>query len=252
MNLAILQARFSSSRLPGKVLADINGLPMIIRQINRVRKATLIDRIIVATSDQNSDDKLVGILKSFDIDFYRGDLNNVASRFLQLIEKYNPSNIIRLTGDCPLIDPEIIDLVVGSHKANNAEYSSNTLNPTYPDGLDVECFKPGPFLKLVADNPSPTELEHVTYGLYTRTNFCQLNSVVQETDYSNLRWTVDVEEDLNFVRKIYKNFKGMEDSFSQEDILSFLNSNLELNRTDASMKRNAGLFNTNVSQMDNE
>jgi spore coat polysaccharide biosynthesis protein SpsF len=241
MKLAILQARLTSRRFPGKVLKDINGEPMIIRQLNRVRNSKLLEQIIVATSINSSDDELVGVLEKHNIKYFRGDLDDVASRFVAIINELSPSMVIRLTADCPLIDPNIIDLVIQKHLESGAEYTSNTLNPTFPDGLDVECFDPKILLKLYGENPTSIECEHVTYGLYTRTNFCKKYSVEQIVDYSKLRWTVDIPDDLEFVKNIFENFSGSVDTFSQEDVLKFLDENPNLHRTEASLKRNSGL-----------
>lgn len=241
MNLAILQARVSSSRLPGKVLADIQGKPLIIREIDRINQSKLIGGVIVATSEEPSDDQLADVLKEFGVSFFRGSLNNVLSRFTQIITDLNPSCVIRLTADCPLIDPEIIDLVIEAHSQSGADYTSNTLKPTYPDGLDVECFKPKILLKLASDNPTNMESEHVTYGLYTRQGYCVLNSVEQDVDLSSLRWTVDTIDDLDFVRKVYSYFPEKESEFVQKDILNLIRINPSISRTDKHLKRNYGL-----------
>lgn len=241
MNLAILQARSSSTRFPNKVLSDLAGMPMIIRQINRLKLSKKIDELVVATSVQSSDDELVSVLENFEVKVYRGDLNNVASRFLELIKIYQPTNVIRLTADCPLTDVGVIDSVIKAHINSGAGYTSNTLTPTFPDGLDVECFLPELLVKLIESEPSDTELEHVTYGLYTRHGFCKVNSVEQNPDLSHLRWTVDIPEDLDFVRKIYEFFPENPDKFDQNEIIEVLKNNPELNRTSDSLERNSGL-----------
>ena len=138
--LAIIQARSSSSRLPGKVLMPILGEPMLLRQIERVRRSNLINNIVVATSLDSSDDALVYLLKSRGINCYRGDLNNVLKRFYDTALCYKTEHIVRITGDCPLIDYEVIDKVISLHLRSNSNYTSNTNPPTFPDGLDVEVF----------------------------------------------------------------------------------------------------------------
>jgi spore coat polysaccharide biosynthesis protein SpsF len=243
VNLAILQARTSSKRFPEKVLADLLGNPMIIRQINRIKKSKKIDEVVVATSSMGSDDKLCEILKIHNIPFFRGSLDNVLSRYTNIIEQYNPDLIIRLTGDCPLTDPEVIDFVIESHINSGADYSANTINPTFPDGLDVECVKPEILQKLEGLNPDSLEREHVTYGLYTRKNFCSINSIEQTENLSGHRWTVDVPEDLDFVRKIYSYFPGNLEEFGQYDILRILELNPSLSRTNLDLERNSGLNN---------
>ena len=220
----------------------MNDKPLILRQIDRILNASLIDRLVVATSRDTSDDPLVKILEHNGILVYRGNLNNVLSRYLELIKLWEPQRVIRLTADCPLIDHTIIDEVISSHIKSGADYTSNTLHPTFPDGLDVECFKSEILLKLDSLNPTTTEIEHVTYGLYSREGFCKLNSVQQEIDLSNLRWTVDTPEDLDFVRIIYGNFSGRESHFGQQDVLDFLKKYPNLSRTDKDLKRNFGMY----------
>lgn len=242
MILAIIQARCSSTRFPNKVLADLAGQPMILQQINRVVKSKLIDKLVVATSTDPSDDPLVELLREHRIPFYRGSLSNVMERFIDVIDIEKPDTVVRLTADCPLTDANIIDLVIQKHISSGSEYTSNTLYPTFPDGLDVECINPQVLKKLFFANPSKIECEHVTYGLYTRHGFCNLYSVEQETDYSILRWTVDLPGDLDFVRRVYAEFAPHYYSFGQEDLLELVHAKSEFYRSDAILKRNAELI----------
>lgn len=231
MRLAILQARSSSKRFPGKVLADLEGMPMIIRQVERMRRSSKIDKLVVATSTDPTDDVLTSVLTEFHIEHIRGPLDDVLGRFLRAIDIYQPKTVIRMTADCPLTDPFVIDSVVSSHEETMADYSTNTLLRTFPHGLDVECFTPEVLIKLAHSSPSEMEREHVTYGLYRRKGFCTLNSVTQVSDYSSLRWTVDYEEDLDFVRTIYSNFISINPYFSQKEIIHFLEERPDLKRT---------------------
>ena len=143
--VAILQARMSSSRLPGKVMMPINGEPMIYRQIERIRQASTIDEVIVATSTDPSDDSLVEFLLDKGIEVFRGSLNDVLSRFSEIQKIIKSTAIIRFTGDCPLVMPELIDRMMAKFYETNVDYLSNTLEPTYPDGLDVEIIRPSVF-----------------------------------------------------------------------------------------------------------
>lgn len=241
MILAILQARSSSTRFPNKVLADLCGQPMILQQINRLKRSQLIDKIVVATTTDPSDDQLVELLHGQGIPFYRGSLNNVMERFIEVIENERPDIVVRLTADCPLADASVIDLVIQEHISSECEYTSNTLKPTYPDGLDVECFVPKMLQNIFDMNPSEVECEHVTYGLYTRPGFCSTHSVEQEVDRSNLRWTVDLPEDLDFVREVYSAFKPDYYSFGQEDLIEIAQARPEFQRSDTILERNARL-----------
>jgi spore coat polysaccharide biosynthesis protein SpsF len=242
MILAILQARCSSARFPNKVLADLAGKPMILQQIQRLSESLLIDKLVVATSTDPTDDRLVELLTSNNVFVHRGSLDNVLERFVEVIEVEKPDVVVRLTADCPLIDPRVIDKVIEQHGNGKDKYTSNTINPTYPDGLDVECVDPRLLQKLYDSKPSEIECEHVTYGLYKRPRFCNLNSVEQETDYSNLRWTVDLPGDLDFVRRVYAEFAPHYYSFGQDDLIELALSKPGFVQSDTILGRNAGLI----------
>ena len=241
MILAIIQARSSSTRFPNKVLADLAGDAMIIQQIKRLKKSKLINKIVVATSIDPSDDLLADLLESEKVPYYRGSLNNVLERFVDVIRIEEPKVVVRLTADCPLTDPNVIDLVISRHLACGSDYTSNTINPTFPDGLDVECVSPSVLMELLAGSPTEVECEHVTYGLHSRPEFCAMESVEQDNDYSNLRWTVDIPEDLDFVRLVYAEFAPDYYSFGQQELINLGRLNPEFIRTDSILERNAGL-----------
>lgn len=227
-SLAVLQARMSSRRLPGKVLMPINDKPMIYWQIKRVLKSTSIDDLVVATSIDESDDVLVDYLGSIGIKTYRGSLNNVLSRFVDIEKIYMPERIIRLTADCPLIMPEIIDRVVNLQKESDSDYCSNTIIPTFPDGLDTEIIKFGNFSKFNASDLTVEDLEHVTLVFHRKANKLKCINYFNEEDFSNYRWTVDDSNDLEFVRTIYAYFRGYEETFTFEALMEFLSKH-ELN-----------------------
>lgn len=242
MILAILQARSSSSRFPNKILADLAGQPMILQQVNRIVRSQLIDKLVVATSTDPSDDQLSEILRKRGIPIYRGSLNNVMERFIDIIDIEKPDTVVRLTADCPLTDSNIIDFVIQEHISSGSDYTSNTLQPTYPDGLDVECFVPKILQQIFDSNPSEIECEHVTYGFYKRPGFCRTHSVEQGVDRSSLRWTVDVPEDLEFVRNVYSAFEPDYYSFGQEDLVKLAQAAPAFQRNDIIIDRNARLI----------
>ena len=235
-NLAILQARMSSTRLPGKVLEPVLGLPMIIRQVERLRASREIDHIVVATSEDVSDDALVDALFTAGIDCFRGNLNDVLSRFADCVNEYPTENIIRLTADCPLAAPEVIDSVVLHHQSYGADYTSNTLKRTFPRGLDVECFTSEAFSRLQEFELSSQEREHVTMGFYQRADEFVLENVADAIDRSELRWTVDYPEDLNFVREIYSLLYSDSVLFTSEDIREVIVQNPRLNRLESDVE----------------
>lgn len=217
---AILQARMSSSRLPGKVLAEVSGRPMILHQIERINRATLLDRLTVATSTDSSDDLLCQVLEAEGVDYFRGSLDNVADRFVQIIRRDSPLNVVRLTADCPLADWEIIDSTVQAHLSSGADYTSNTLERTFPKGLDVEVFKASSFVDLIAGGVSAQEQEHVTLGFLRKNSKSSLHSVTQDLSFAELRWTVDYQSDLDYVRYVYAQLGGTKENFGFSEILS--------------------------------
>ena len=242
MTIAILQARMSSRRLPGKVLREINGRPMIYWQLQRIYRAKNVDKVIVATSTDTTDDPLVDFLNSEEVPYVRGSLDNVKERFDNVITQFPSESFIRLTGDCPLVMPSLIDDLVDAFHEADVDYLSNTIKPTFPDGLDIEVVKTEAFRKLDNASLSKAEIEHVTYGLYSRTGQFTTQNFVNSQDLSNLRWTVDYQEDLEFVRDVFSYFTGREDSFNLIELLDYLGNNRELKSTIDANRRNESLI----------
>jgi spore coat polysaccharide biosynthesis protein SpsF len=230
--LAVLQARSSSTRLPGKVLAPLAGEPMIVRQLERIRRARTIDQIVVATSVDRSDDLLARELEHRGFQVRRGDLSDVLARFRMVAREFEPSNIVRLTADCPLTDPEVIDFVVQTHLSSGADYTSNVLKRTFPHGLDAEVMRTDVLLQVASRDLSNAEREHVTLGIYSRSCEFNLESVTQAVDLSGLRWTVDYPADLEFARAIYAALFRPNPMFGTTEVLNFLNQNPQLIRTE--------------------
>ena len=230
LNLVVLQARMSSTRLPGKVMSQINGHPMIYWEISRISKAKLVNKTVVAISDQSSDDILANYLESIHQEYIRGSLDNVLGRYVKAEENYSPSAIIRLTADCPLVMPELIDQYLEIFHKSDFDYLSNTLELSYPDGLDIEIIKPGIFKKLLELNLSEEEKEHVTLGIYSRKDKFRTHNVSNKTNISDFRWTVDTLDDLVFVKSVYAHFESKEMNFTFEDVLKYVTDNPNLNR----------------------
>ena len=164
----LLQARMSSTRLPGKTLKPLAGLPALLRQIERVRRARSITRLTVVTSTDPSDDALATLCGEHGVDVFRGSLNDVLDRFYRAAQLSQAPHIARLTGDCPLIDPEVIDAVAAFYLQGDYDYASNTVNPTFPDGLDVEFFKFAALEAAWKEAELPSEREHVTPFTYSK------------------------------------------------------------------------------------
>ena len=241
--LVVLQARMTSSRLPGKVMMEINGKPMIYWQIQRILRSKTVNSLVVATSVDPSDDALALFLEENSISVYRGALDNVLSRYIQVSEMYPHDALIRLTGDCPLVMPELIDQMVGAFYEQDVDYLSNTLEPTFPDGLDVEIMKEGVLAQLVLLNLNQKELEHVTYGVYTRPKLFKLENFSNKVDSSAQRWTVDHQLDLDFARRVFLEFQGRETDFTYQEVNEFLRGNPELQARNSSFQRNEQLHN---------
>jgi spore coat polysaccharide biosynthesis protein SpsF len=236
--LAVLQARTTSTRLPGKVLLPLIGAPMILRQIERIKRAKLIDNIVVATSDERSDDELATVCQNSDIEVYRGNLDDVLDRFYHASMKYKPEQVVRLTADCPLTDPELIDKVITYHIDNNFDYTSNSLEPTYPDGLDVEVMCMRALNEAWNESVLPSEREHVTPFIHDNPSRYKVGHLKQEQDYSFFRWTVDESEDYEFVKRVYELLYLLDKKFSTENIFDLLAKNPELSSINDKLIRN--------------
>jgi len=242
MNLGILQARMSSSRLPGKVLKPILGRPMILLQIERIRDARHVDRLVVATSTDASDDVLVERCEAEGVECARGSLEDVLDRFYQVARKFVPAHVIRLTGDCPLADPNMLDDVMAFHIEGGFDYTSNALDDlTFPNGLDVEVMRFDCLERAWQEARLPSEREHVTPYFYNSPGRFRLGSYRGERDLSSLRWTVDEPEDLEFVRRVYEALYPANPSFRMEDILALLKREPALSAINSRFTRNQGM-----------
>ena len=241
MILAILQARLSSSRLPGKVMLPLLGRPMILRQIERLRRSRRIDRLMVATSTEASDDPLAAMLSAEGVDVSRGPLNDVLGRFVQAARPHRPDWIIRLTADCPLADPVLVDRVIGETLASGADYGSNALKPTFPNGLEAECVRFALLEALDAAPRTDAEREHVTFAIYREPGRHCLHSVESAEPLGHHRWTVDEPRDFALVERVYEALYPQDPAFTTADILAFLAAHPEISALNAGIARNAGL-----------
>jgi len=228
--LVILQARMSSRRLPGKVLLTLNDKPMIYWQIKRILRAKSITKLVVAISEHPSDDILANYLDEIAQEYIRGPLDNVLERFIQANKLYNPQSIVRITGDCPFVMPEIIDSVVNLFNETKYDYVSNVVDLTFPDGLDVEVFKANILEKLMNYPLTCAEKEHVTLGILNRKDDFIIGNYSNNKNLSHYRWTVDTAEDYNFVSKIFANFRSSEVAFTFNDIQRFIDNNPGINQ----------------------
>ena len=240
MILAILQARVSSTRLPGKVMKTILGVPMLLRQIERVKRSQLINGLVIATSKDDSDNIIEKLCQENGIACYRGSLDDVLDRFYKASFAYHPDHVVRLTGDCPLIDPQVIDEVITYYLQGRYDYASNALNPTYPDGLDVEIFSFACLQLAWQEAKLPSQREHVTPFLHQQPERFKLGSYKNSKDLSDLRWTVDESADFALVSRIYELLYPQNPFFNTEDILRLLDENIDINSMNMGIKRNEG------------
>ncbi|HIK04476.1 MAG TPA: glycosyltransferase family protein [Trichormus sp. M33_DOE_039] len=240
MIIAILQARVSSSRLPGKVLKPILGVPMLFHQIERIKRSKMIDRLLVATSTDPTDDLIEKYCQQRDVECFRGKLDDVLDRFYQAANSISPEHIVRLTGDCPLCDPELIDKIIIHHLSGDFDYTSNTITPTFPDGLDTEVFRFSCLKQAWQEAKLPSQREHVTPFIHSQPNRFRLGIYKQNTDLSYLRWTVDEPLDFDLVAKIYTALYPSNPRFSTQNILNLLEQNPDLKTFNTCYPRNEG------------
>lgn len=220
MALAIIQARMSSTRLPGKVMKDLLGQPMIARQIERVRRARRLTGLIVATSTGPEDDGLAAWCAGAGIDVFRGDLDDVLSRFLGALTVAGwPDQVVRLTADCPLADPVLIDRAVLEHTQSGADYTHVQGRWTYPKGLDVEVCRTA-VLRAVGEAATGADREHVTRFIYTHPDRFKIHAIHRDPPL-RFRWTVDTPEDFAFVQAVYADLYPTTPTFTSEDVLAW-------------------------------
>lgn len=200
--IAFIQARMSSSRFAGKVIEPLAGVPMIVYMARRARLARLLDQVVVVTSVDSSDNPLAAAAERASLPVFRGSLNDVLGRFAAAATAFDAQEIVRLTGDCPLIDPAVIDAVVAARRSHGSDYASNVDPPTYPDGLDVECFSRAALELAHRQATLPSQREHVTLWMRSQASPLTRVNISAIADFSHLRLTVDHADDLEAVRQV--------------------------------------------------
>ncbi|GGE36246.1 spore coat protein [Pullulanibacillus camelliae] len=221
---AIIQARMNSTRLPGKVLKKVLNKTLLEYQIERVKRATNIDEIIIATTRNTSDDPIVELCNSLSIPFYRGSEDDVLSRYYEAAKQFNADIVVRLTSDCPVIDPEVIDKVINFYLNNYIDYDyvSNTMKRTYPRGLDTEVFSIQALKKVYESAAERFYREHVTTYIYRTTNEFKLGNVENNINLSQYRLTVDTIEDFELIKLIIERLYPINQGFKLIDIINIL------------------------------
>lgn len=224
----IVQARIGSTRLPGKVLKELCGKPVLWHVWNRLCHAKKVDDIIIATTLLPEDDSIQSFCEEYNIPFYRGSSNDVLSRYYEAAKKYDAKTIIRVTADCPVIDPVIIDHLIASYKLKKVDYMSNGMTRTFPRGLDAEIFSFDILQRAYKEASLEYEREHVTPYLYRHPEIFSLNSFLNTEDLSFHRWTVDTEEDFELIKIIYDSLYHKKEIFLLDDILKLFSERPDL------------------------
>jgi len=234
--VAIIQARMGSSRLPGKVLRDIHGKPMLVWVIERAQRAKSVTETVVATTIDEGDDILEQVCRSYHIPCLRGNVYDVLDRYYQIAREVEADVIVRLTADCPLIDPDLIDLVVQRFQEEQVDFAANRLPPpyqrTYPIGLDVEVVSFSALEKAWKEAKEKHEREHVLPYLYEEPGRFRTLTVDHEVDLGSLRWTVDTPQDLAFVREVIARLPDKE-TFTWLDVLKLVEDDPNLSKINA-------------------
>ena len=236
--LAIVQARMGSTRFPNKVMLPINGVPLIELLLHRLSLAKLIDHILVATSTATGDKQLAAHVRSLGYEVFEGSENNVLDRFYKAAQSHRPNTVVRITGDCPLVDPELVDAIIASFAPRNVDYLCNVNPPTFPDGLDTEVFTYSALEQAARDAKTSDELEHVTpyireSGRFTAENF------FNDNDYSRERWTVDEPADLAVIDAVFRHFSPRI-NFGWLEVISLRKQHPEIFQSNQDLIRNEG------------
>jgi spore coat polysaccharide biosynthesis protein SpsF len=210
-NVAIVQARMGSTRLPGKVMLDLGGRSVLRRVVERAGRAKLLQEVIVATSLSPGDEAIAKECRDLGVYCYRGSENDVLDRFYQAALDRNASTVVRITADCPLIDPALIDKTIEALIERDANYASNVASRTYPRGLDVEAMEAWALAQVWREAKKPHQREHVTPYFYEHPELFRLASLTNGSDYSRYRWTLDTAEDFELLKALYAKLDNRED-----------------------------------------
>jgi spore coat polysaccharide biosynthesis protein SpsF len=237
--VAIIQGRMDSSRLPGKILQEIGGLPMLMRVVERVRLARSVDEVVFATTTDPSDDSVEMYCREQGVPCFRGSLHDVLDRFYQAALAFQAETVVRLTADCPLLDPGLVDETVGLFRQEGADFAANRLPPpfqrTYPIGLDVEVCSFSALQRAWQEASAPHDREHVLPYLYEVAGRFKVAILNYAQDYGSLRWTVDTPQDLELIRQLYARLQRRS-TFSWLDVLATIAAEPHLAQINAAVE----------------
>jgi len=225
--VAIIQARMGSTRLPGKVIMDLGGDTVLARVVRRLCRAKFVDEIVIATTSSDADDAIVRECERLGVPWFRGSEDDVLDRYYQAAQTYAAGAVVRITSDCPLIDPELVDGTIRVFQEQHCDYASNLFPRTYPRGLDTEVFTVAALERDWREARAPYQREHVTPFLYEHPELFRLVSLRGRIDYSQYRWTLDTAEDLQLLRAIYARFSN-QDNFGWREAVALMEREPEL------------------------
>lgn len=238
--VAIVQARMGSTRLPGKVLKEIQGKPMLWYVVERTKKAKTVDQVVVATTTDPGDESVSSFCKAQGYPVYCGSVQDVLDRYYQAAKEYHADIVVRITSDCPLVDPGLIDTTINALFEHDVDFAANRLPPpftrTYPIGLDVEACTFAALEKAWHEATSQHEREHVMPYLYEKEGRFKVWKVNNPVDYGKLRWTVDTLADLEVIRKVFAHFSGRID-FKWQDVLNLFHQEPDLFRNNQNIRQ---------------
>lgn len=238
--IGIIQARFSATRLPGKVLLKLADKTVLEHVIRRVKRSRLINETIVATSINKADLGIVKLCSSIGVRAFCGCEDDCLDRFYQAARLFGADHIVRITADCPIIDPSIIDKVIRTHLAKRADYTANVIDPTFPDGEDVEVFTFSALKIAWQKARLISEREHVTPFMRNHPRSFKCVNVKNDKDVSGKRWTLDKPEDYKLLSAIYGNLYKKDRFFGMKEVLSFLKAHPEHECINGKIVRNEG------------
>ena len=236
--IGIVQARMGSTRLPGKVMLDLAGDPMLVRCMRRIQRCKTITKVVVATTIHSADDRIVQLSNEYGWDCYRGSEDDVLDRYYKAAMAHSADVVVRITSDCPMIDTAIVDRVVKEfmERRQELDYACNFLpKRTFPRGLDTEVMHFETLERVWRADNDPASREHVTPYIYRNPSRFRIHGIMGESDQSSLRWTVDTAEDLVFVRLIYEHFGH--DHFSSQEVLDVLADHTEWSDLNCSVRQ---------------
>ena len=228
--VATIEARMTSSRLPGKVLLEAVGKPMLELMIERLQRVPSLDAIVVATTVNETDDPIIDLAERLGVGFHRGSEEDVLQRVLDAAHSHNADIIVELTGDCPLIDPDIVEQTIQHYRQTGVDYVYNGLTRTYPYGMDTQVFATDILADVATRTDDPTDHEHVSLYIYHHPEIYSLSNLAAPAALTapDLRLTLDTTEDLAVIRAIFEALYPTNPHFSLEDMINFLSRNPEI------------------------